>query len=113
MKLDEWCDDCAEYDKENHSCPRFNRVIRTTLDDVRKDAYSKGIKKGLAMAKIHNQVNLCDSCLNVYPDCCADNILFGDGPGCDNICACEKYKPIKIRRNKYKCVNVFIADHDR
>ena len=54
-KLDEWCDDCAEYDKERHCCPRFNRVIRTTLDDVRKDAYkhgkSKGIKRGMAMAR--------------------------------------------------------------
>ena len=54
-QLDEWCDDCAEYDKERHCCPRFNRVIRTTLDDVRKDAYklgkSKGIKRGMAIAK--------------------------------------------------------------
>ena len=55
MRLDEWCDDCKEYDKENHSCPRFNRVIRETLDDVRKEAYkhgkSKGIKRGMAMAR--------------------------------------------------------------
>lgn len=55
MKYDEWCDDCKEYDQQNHSCPRFNRVIRTTLDDVRKQAYkhgkSKGIKKGMAMAR--------------------------------------------------------------
>lgn len=32
--LDEWCTDCAEYDKQKNSCPRFNRVIRQTLDDV-------------------------------------------------------------------------------
>ena len=55
MKYDEWCESCKEYDKENHCCPRFNHVIRTTLDDVRKEAYkhgkSKGIKKGLAMAQ--------------------------------------------------------------
>lgn len=55
MRLDEWCDTCKEYDQQNHSCPRFNRVIRETLDDVRKEAYkhgkSKGIKKGLAMAQ--------------------------------------------------------------
>ena len=31
---DEWCTDCAEYDKQKNSCPRFNRVIRQTLDDV-------------------------------------------------------------------------------
>lgn len=62
-QLDEWCDDCKEYDKERHCCPRFNRVIRETLDDVRKEAYkhgkSKGIKKGRAMAKAQIP---CDAC---------------------------------------------------
>ncbi len=33
MKLDEWCTDCKEYDQEHHNCPRFNRVIRTALQD--------------------------------------------------------------------------------
>lgn len=54
-QLDEWCNDCKEYDKERHCCPRWNRVIRTTLDDVRKEAYkhgkSKGIKRGMAIAR--------------------------------------------------------------
>lgn len=27
FRLDEWCEDCKEYDKERHWCPRFNRVI--------------------------------------------------------------------------------------
>lgn len=32
---DEWCRDyCSEYDSEKHCCPRFNRVIRTALDEV-------------------------------------------------------------------------------
>lgn len=31
--MDEWCTDCAEYDHEKHSCPRFNRVIRSALED--------------------------------------------------------------------------------
>lgn len=55
MKLDEWCESCKEYDQTTHSCPRFNRVIRNTIDDVRKEAYkhgkSKGIKRGMAMAQ--------------------------------------------------------------
>lgn len=33
---DEWCTDCKEYDKERHCCPRWNRVIRETLDEVRR-----------------------------------------------------------------------------
>ena len=35
--LDEWCVDCKEYDKEKHSCPRWNRVIRQTLLDAQPE----------------------------------------------------------------------------
>ena len=31
--LDEWCTDCKEYDKERHCCPRWNRVIRETVEE--------------------------------------------------------------------------------
>lgn len=34
---DEWCHDCKEYDKERHCCPRWNRVIRQALKEL-KDA---------------------------------------------------------------------------
>ena len=36
-KLDEWCKDCKEYDQERHCCPRFNRVIRTAIDDAQPE----------------------------------------------------------------------------
>ena len=36
-ELDEWCTDCKEYDKEKHSCPRWNRVIRNTLKDIQPE----------------------------------------------------------------------------
>ena len=36
--LDEWCTDCKEYDKERHCCPRWNRVIRKTAEEVRQNA---------------------------------------------------------------------------
>ena len=29
----EWCTDCKEYNHEKHCCPRWNKVIRTTLND--------------------------------------------------------------------------------
>ena len=32
--LDEWCTDCSEYDHEKHCCPRFNRVIKSALNDA-------------------------------------------------------------------------------
>lgn len=34
LKYDEWCDDCKEYDNERHCCPRWNRVIRQTVEDM-------------------------------------------------------------------------------
>ena len=30
---DEWCTDCKEYDHDKHCCPRFNRVIRSAVDE--------------------------------------------------------------------------------
>lgn len=33
-KWDEWCTDCKEYDQDRHCCPRFNRVIRETVDEI-------------------------------------------------------------------------------
>lgn len=35
-RFDEWCTECKEYDKERHCCPRFNHVIRTTLQEVQE-----------------------------------------------------------------------------
>lgn len=34
---DEWCVDCKEYDNERHCCPRWNKVIKQTLNDVRSE----------------------------------------------------------------------------
>ena len=34
LDTDEWCTDCKEYDTDKHSCPRFNRVIRSALQDA-------------------------------------------------------------------------------
>lgn len=36
-RLDEWCTECKEYDHERHCCPRFNHVIRTTLQEVQAE----------------------------------------------------------------------------
>ena len=33
--LDEWCDSCKEYDKKRHSCPRWNKVIKNTVDELK------------------------------------------------------------------------------
>lgn len=36
--FDEWCEDCKEYDHEKHCCPRFNRVIRTAMEEAKGEA---------------------------------------------------------------------------
>lgn len=37
--MNEWCTDCKEYDQEHHCCPRFNRVIRETVDEVKANQW--------------------------------------------------------------------------
>ena len=51
--------------------------------------------RALQPAQPDNQTNLCDSCDYLYPDCPSknDDVIFGNGIGNDNICACNKYKP--------------------
>ena len=46
-------------------------------------------------AQPDNQTNLCNSCDYSFPDCPSKNgdVIFGNGIGNDNICACNKYKP--------------------
>ena len=59
--------------------------IRELLDEL----------ENLPSAQPDNQINLCDSCDYLYPDCPAknDDVIFGNGIGNDNICACNKYQP--------------------
>ena len=35
----EWCHDCKEYDKDRHCCPRFSKVIRGALDEVKQQGW--------------------------------------------------------------------------
>ena len=73
-KFDEWCTECKEYDKEKHCCPRFNQVIRTTLQEVQENR-----KKGKLLNA--NPVGECSVCgwlidyrdeFNFCPKCGSD-----------------------------------------
>ena len=37
ISLDESCTDCPLYDKDRHSCPRFNKVIPETLRELQSE----------------------------------------------------------------------------
>ena len=32
---DEWCDSCKEYDHNKHCCPRWNKVIKNTIEELK------------------------------------------------------------------------------
>lgn len=32
----EWCTDCREYDQEKHCCPRYTKVIRNTVEEMKQ-----------------------------------------------------------------------------
>ena len=51
--------------------------------------------RNLPPTQPENQVHLCDSCRYVYPECPSgkDDVIYGNGKGNDNICACNKYEP--------------------
>ena len=37
LETDGFCADCKEYDQERHFCPRFDRVIKTTIDEIKTE----------------------------------------------------------------------------
>ena len=40
MEEFEWCHDCREYDQEKHCCPRWTKVIRQTVEEMKTDGYA-------------------------------------------------------------------------
>jgi len=63
----------------------------------------------------NNQINLCNSCNYLYPDCPSesDDVIFGNGKGNDNICACSKYLPSaqqEQKKGKWERHNTYYGD---
>jgi len=69
---DEWCTDCKEYDHERHCCPRWNRVIRETLEEIQANTdhiYAE-------LSKVYNVKGLPDEAIGII----GDLMLSLDGP---------------------------------
>ena len=89
--------------------PKENRYFKTQRRD---DAYEygwhdlQGCIEKLPSTQPDNQTNLCDSCDYLYPDCPSgkDDVIFGNGIGNDNICACNKYKPFAQLERCSDCI---------
>lgn len=54
----------------------------------------------------NNQVHLCNSCKYDYPECPAEmsDIIFGNGKGHDNVCACAKFEIKPERTTRVECI---------
>ena len=55
----------------------------------------------------NNEVHLCSSCQYTYVTCPShgNDAFFGDGTGNDNICVCNKYKPISVKGKAEDCIS--------
>ena len=93
---------------ETHACDlisriavydRVDRIVNVNHLDPELVWFTPiGVKELIAelpSAQPENQVHLCDSCRHVFPECPSeeDDVIYGNGKGNDNICACNKYEP--------------------
>ena len=76
----------------------WNRAMGTTEDFSVVERTAKVVERNSMLP--NNQIHLCEYCKYDYPECPAvkDNVIFGNGIGYDNICACVKFeiKPERI-----------------
>lgn len=77
---------CDSVDKNGMKRGEIKTAL--TWEGIRK------ILENIPSAEPDNQVHLCDSCHYSYPVCPAMNndVIFGNGIGHDNICACAKFE---------------------
>ena len=75
-KLDEWCTDCKEYDHKKHCCPRWNRVIKNVVDEVREKYDERVAKVEYRETKMGFTYRCCNcdnridnSCVKYCPHC--------------------------------------------
>lgn len=69
----EWCHDCSEYNQDKHCCPRYNKVIRNTVEEIKEPKIGHWIR---VTDKAGHLVWECDKCgwqqrfnTNFCPDC--------------------------------------------
>jgi len=48
----EWCHDCSEYDQEKHCCPRYNKVIRTAVEEMKQEPCEDAVSRKAVINQI-------------------------------------------------------------
>jgi hypothetical protein len=77
----EWCHNCKEFDHDKHCCPRFNKVIRNAVEEIKHPKTAHWIvEKGGSYLGMRN--GHCSYCKDYYtndwnemkycPNCGAD-----------------------------------------
>jgi hypothetical protein len=67
----EWCTNCREYDQEKHCCPRYNKVIRNAVEEIKQPKMGHWISYWDEEARCY--VYKCPECGNKQPfdtKCC-------------------------------------------
>lgn len=74
-----------------------------TVEDI--ETLLKGLSSAQPEQIQNNSVHLCDSCQYTYSTCPShgNDAVFGDGKGNNNICACNKYRPISAQPEVIRC----------
>ena len=62
---DEWCHDCKEYDHDKHCCPRYNKVIRNTVEEMKQSCEDAVSRKWLVEALEAKGFSLTDTDYNI------------------------------------------------
>ena len=67
-----WCDTCKEYDQVNHCCHRWIKVIKNTVEDMKREPIIDKIR-----AEIIKYEGDCRLSVDEYPSCkqCTDNVF--------------------------------------
>lgn len=76
----EWCDECKEYDQENHCCHRWSKQIKKTCVELREyhDEVLKEIAKEIQNFTTNELWDDCNNC--IAKDVCKDSL---EDIGCD------------------------------
>lgn len=45
----EWCHDCSEYDHDKHCCPRYNKVIRNAVEEMKQETCDDTVSRQAAI----------------------------------------------------------------
>ena len=81
----EWCHDCSEYNQVKHCCPRFNNVIRKTVEEIKQP-------KVAHWKEIGYHIYECSECGRVESINDFENVYI-EYPYCH--CGCRMVKPQK------------------